>query len=398
MHICIDARISRGSWLTGVGQYTINLVDQLARLAPDNIYTILVHPAAAPIPVREPERFRIVALGVSVGSIKQYLWMPRWVKSQGIDVILHTHAVSALIAQPCTSVTVILDVYPLRFPQYFGLAARLAYKFLVPKAVQRSQRCIAISQCTKQDAVSFLSLTAEQIDVVYLAASDIFRPIAKGPSLHETLRAYGIDRPYILYHGNKRPHKNVVGLLRGFSQLKRQRASPHGLVITGEENSKEPEFDSSTLRRMIGELGIESEVHFTGLVSEEDLPYIYSGADLLAIPSYYEGFGLSALEAMACGTPVVVSNRGAFPEVVADAGLLVDPYDTEALIHAIQLALEDEPLRLQLSSKGLERAKLFSWQKTAGQTLRILEDAVSSWHVRDAGRREGTEKRQDTGW
>lgn len=385
MHICIDARISRGSWFTGVGKYTINLVDQLACLAPRNIYTILVHPAAGPVPVKEPERFKIVPLGVSVGSIKQHLWMPRWVKSQGVDVILHTHPISAMLAQPCASVTVILDVYPLRFPEYYGPAARLAYKFLVPQAVRRNDRSIAISQCTKQDAVSFLSVAAEKVDVVHLAASEIFRPIPKGASLNKVLRKYGVDRPYVLYHGNKRPHKNVVGLLQSFRQLKRRSALPHRLVITGQENPKEHEFDFSALRRVVGELGIEGEVHFTGLVSEENLPHIYSGAALLAIPSYYEGFGLPALEAMACGTPIVVSNRGALPEVVAEAGLLVDPYDTEALSHAIQLVLEDESLRLQLSSKALERAKTFSWQKTAEQTLRILEKALSSRYVHDAG-------------
>lgn len=378
MHTCIDARISRGSWYTGVGKYTINLMDQLARLAPDNTYTILVHPAAESIPVMEPERFRIVPLGVSVGSIKQHLWLPRWVESQRINVILHTHPVSAMLVQPCASVTVILDMYPLRFPEYYGLAARLAYKVLVPQAIRRTNQCIAISHCTKQDVVRFLSVGAEKVDVVYLAASEIFRPIPKGPLLNEVLRAYGIDEPYILYHGNKRPHKNVVGLLRSFCQLKRQSTLPQKLVITGQENPKEPEFDSSALRRVIGELGIEDEVHFTGLVSEEDLPYIYSGADLLAIPSYYEGFGLPALEAMACGTPVIASDKGSLPEVVADAGLLVDPYSTEALSHAIQLVLEDEELRFRLISKGLERAKLFSWQRTAEQTLRILEDVVSS--------------------
>jgi len=376
MHICIDARISRGSWFTGVGKYTISLVDQLARLAPDNTYTILVHPAAGPIPVREPERFRIAPLRASVGSIKQHLWIPRWVKSQRIDVVLHTHPVSAMLAQPCASVTVILDVYPLRFPEYYGLAARLAYKFLVPRAVRRNDRCIAISQCTKQDAVSFLSVAAEKVDVVHLAASEIFRPIPKGPSLNEVLRTYGVDRPYVLYHGNKRPHKNIVGLLRGFWQLKRQSALPHKLVVTGQENPREHEFDFSALRQVIGELGIESEVHFTGLVLEEDLPYLYSGADLLAMPSYYEGFGLPALEAMACGTPVVASNAGAIPEIVGDAAVLVSPHDINQLAHAIQDVLSNLDLRRQLSEIGIRRAKCFSWKQTARKTLDILAEVV----------------------
>lgn len=373
MHICIDARISRGSWFTGVGKYTINLVDQLVRLAPDNTYTILVHPTAMPIPVREPKRFRIVPLGVSVGSIKQHLWMPRWVKSQGIDVILHTHPVSAILAPPCASVTVILDVYPLRFPEYYGLATRLAYKFLIPQAVRQNNRCIAISHCTKQDAVRFLSIAAEKANVVHLAASEIFRPIPKESSLYEVLRTYGVDRPYVLYHGNKRPHKNVEGLLRAFWQLGRQCASPHKLVITGQENLKEHEFDFSALRRVIGELGIEGEVHFTGLVLEEDLPYIYSGADLLAMPSYYEGFGLPALEAMACGTPVIASTAGAIPEVVGDSAILVSPYDISRLANTIQDVLSNPDLRRHLSERGLLRSKCFSWEKTAKETLGILE-------------------------
>jgi len=281
-----------------------------------------------------------------------------------------------MLAQPCASVTVILDVYPLRFPEYYGLAARLAYKFLVPRAVRRNDRCIAISQCTKQDAVSFLSVAAEKVDVVHLAASEIFRPIPKGPSLNEVLRTYGVDRPYVLYHGNKRPHKNVVGLLRGFWQLKRQSALPHKLVVTGQENPREHEFDFSALRQVIGEVGIESEVHFTGLVLEEDLPYLYSGADLLAMPSYYEGFGLPALEAMACGTPVVASNAGAIPEIVGDAAVLVSPHDINQLAHAIQDVLSNLDLRRQLSEIGIRRAKCFSWKQTARKTLDILAEVV----------------------
>jgi glycosyltransferase involved in cell wall biosynthesis len=378
MHVCIDARISRGSWFTGVGKYTINLVDHLARLAPNHTYTILVHPAAEPIPVREPQRFRIVPFQVGIGSIKQHFWMPFWLKREGVDVILHTHPGSAMIFQTCPSIIVVLDVYPLRFPQQFGLSLYIAYKFIIPRAIRKSYQCIAISKCTKEDAVNYFSIPDEKVEVVYLAASEVFRPIQKGPLLNEVLSKYNVYGSYILYHGNKRPHKNVEGLLKSFWQLKKQSCLPHKLVITGEENSKELEYDSSHLRKLIDELGIGKEVHFTGLVSEEDLPYIYSGADLLVIPSYYEGFGLPALEAMACGTPVVASDRGALPEVVSDAGLLVNPYDLGALSRTIQSVLEDERLRKQLIERGLERAKYFSWEKNSEKTMQILKNAVLS--------------------
>jgi glycosyltransferase involved in cell wall biosynthesis len=376
MHVCIDARISRGSWFTGVGKYTINLADHLARLAPNHTYTILVHPAAEPIPVREPQRFRIVPFQVGIGSIKQHFWMPFWLKRQGVDVILHTHPGSAMIFQTCPSIIVVLDVYPLRFPEQFGLSLHIAYKFIIPRAIRKSYQCIAISKCTKEDAVNYFSIPEEKIEVVYLAVNENFRPIQKGASLNEVLNKYNIYGRYILYHGNKRPHKNVEGLLKSFSQLKKSSVLSHKLIITGEENPKEPEFDSSNLRKLIDKLGIRNEVHFTGLVAEQDLPYIYSGADLLVIPSFYEGFGLPALEAMACGTPVVASDRGALPEVISDAGLLFNPDDLGALSRAIYCVLEDEKLRRQLIEKGLERAKHFSWEKTAKKTLQIIEDVV----------------------
>jgi glycosyltransferase involved in cell wall biosynthesis len=336
----------------------------------------LVHAAAGPVPVKEPERFRIIPLQVGVGSIKQHVSMSRWVKRQGVDVILHTHPGSAMVIQSCPSVTVILDVYPLRFPEQFGWAPYLAYKFIIPRTIRKSRRCIAISECTKKDAVNYFSIPNKKVEVIYLAASEIFRPIPRGPSLHKVLGTYGIQGNYILYHGNKRPHKNLEGLVKSFCQLKSQSCLSHKLVITGEENPKEPEFDFSNLRKLIDKLGIGNEVRFTGLVSEEDLPCIYSGAQLLVIPSYFEGFGLPALEAMACGTPVVASDRGALPEVISDAGLLVNPYDLDALSRSMQGVLEDERLRCNLIEKGLERVKQFSWRNTAEKTLQILENAV----------------------
>jgi glycosyltransferase involved in cell wall biosynthesis len=359
-----------------VGNYTINLVDQLARLAPRHTYSILVHAAAGHVPVKEPERFRIIPVQVSVGSVKQHVSMSRWLKRQGVDIILHTHPGSAMIVQSCPTVTSILDVYPLRFPEQFGWAPYLAYKFIIPLALRRSKRCIAISQCTKEDAVNYFSIPNKKVEVIYLAASEIFKPIPKGAALNQVLRMYGIEGNYILYHGNKRPHKNLEGLVKSFCQLKKQSDFPYKLVITGEENPNELEFDSSNLRKLVDKLGIRNEVHFTGRVSEGDLPFIYSGADLLVLPSYFEGFGLPALEAMACGTPVVASDRGALPEVILDAGLLVNPYDLDALGRNIQRVLEDERLRYSLIEKGLDRAKYFSWRSTAEKTLQILEDAV----------------------
>jgi glycosyltransferase involved in cell wall biosynthesis len=294
-----------------------------------------------------------------------------------VDVLLHTHPLAAAIWSLVPTVMVLLDVYPVLFPRDFPRGTALYYKTVVALASRSAAGVIAISEGTRRDARDRLGIPESRVRVVRLAAHPGCRPLRGAPELPRVLARLGVPQPYMLYHGNKRPHKNLSGLVRAYRRMMERGADPPPLVMTGAENPAERDQDSRPLREEIARAGLEGHVHFTGWVAEEDLPYLLSGAELLVMPSLYEGFGLPALEAMACGTPVVASNAGAVPEVVGDAAILVDPTDVGALAEAIHRVLIDRALWKDLAERGLARAAQFSWRETAKGTLEVLEAAAA---------------------
>ncbi len=238
------------------------------------------------------------------------------------------------------------------------------------RGVKKATRIIAVSQATKDDVVKHLGIPEERISVVYEGIDhQLFKPTSRRL----------VDCPYLLFVGSEHPRKNFVGLLKAFNNLKSERRFKDlKLVKVGQAGGAEADFRKHTLKA-INELGISRDVVFTDYVAEEDLPAYYSGAECFVLPSLYEGFGFPPLEAMACGCPVIVSNVASLPEVTGEAAIKVDPslvsrYRTYSLIRALEMVLTDERLRRELVSKGLERAKQFSWQKAAEETLNIYRE------------------------
>jgi glycosyltransferase involved in cell wall biosynthesis len=195
----------------------------------------------------------------------------------------------------------------------------------------------------------------------------LFRPIQDSERLETIRQKYQLPDPFILWVGQIAPLKNVNRLLRAFAQIKDQ--FPHKLVITGGQQR----WRTSEELAPIQELGLQDRVHFTGWVADEDLPALYNLADVFAFPSLYEGFGIPLIEAMACGCPTLTSNTGAPPEVVGTAGYTVNPRDVDDIAQGLRAVLSNPPLRAEMRAKGLERAKDFSWDKCARQTLDVLE-------------------------
>jgi len=374
MRVGVDARISR-AWTTGVGTYTTNLLRTLAEGSSGHRYTLLCSPRAPAFPGGLPAGCDVAPCSTPVASLRQHISLGRAARALGLDILLHTHPLAATIWSRVPTVLVLLDVYPLLFPRDFPRGTALYYKTVVALAGRAAVRIIAISEATRRDATARLGIPESRVRVVPLAAHPGCRPLRGAPGLPRVLDRLGVPQPYLLYHGNKRPHKNLSGLVRAYQRLVEQGADPPPLVVTGAENPAERDQDSRPLRAHIARLGLENRVRFTGWVAEEDLPYLLSGAELLVMPSLYEGFGLPALEAMACGTPVVASNAGAIPEVVGEAALLVDPTDTEALADAMRRVLTDRALWKDLAERGLARATQFSWGETAKGTLEVLEGA-----------------------
>jgi len=216
-----------------------------------------------------------------------------------------------------------------------------------------------------------------------------FQPVRDEEAIEAVKARYGIAGDYVLFVGTLQPRKNLIRLIEAFSpstRLRRAQSSRSGrrlsnpqspisnlqLVIAGKKGWLYEE-----IFQQVEELELEGKVVFTGYVVAGDLPALLSGAGLFVFPSLYEGFGLPVLEAMACGTPVICSNASSLPEVAGDAALLVDPLDVEGLAAAMERVLGDEALRAELIERGFERARKFSWERCARETLDVLERAVS---------------------
>jgi len=236
------------------------------------------------------------------------------------------------------------------------------------KGIKKATRIIAVSQTTKNDLIRYLGIPDERISVVYEGIDHrLFLPVPH--------RIY--DTPYILFVGSEHPQKNLTGLVKAFNQLKGEpRFKELKLVKVGKAGGQEADFRGQTME-VVSALGLVGEVIFTDFVSEADLPAYYSGAEVFVLPSLYEGFGFPVLEAMACGCPVVTSNTSSLPEVVGEAGIMVNPDDTDSLAEAMRQVLTDSKLRKEMVRKGLEQANKFSWEKVARETLEVYNQVAS---------------------
>ncbi len=230
------------------------------------------------------------------------------------------------------------------------------------KGIRKAMGIIASSQATKNDLMHYLDIPDERISVVHLGVDHgLFKPVSR--------RIY--NDPYVLFVGSEQPRKNLAQLLKAFSWLKNEpRFKDLKLVKVGRAGGREADFRRQTME-VIDALGLVSEVIFAEFVPKVDLPAYYSGADVFVLPSLYEGFGFPPLEAMACGCPAVTSNTSSLSEVVGDAGIMVDPYDTDSLAQAMRQVLTNNELRADMVRKGLEQAKKFSWEKAAEQTQEV---------------------------
>ncbi len=269
----------------------------------------------------------------------------------------------AIGRQVCT----IHDLIPIDRPEWFSPRFSSWYRWLLPRLAKRVRHLIAISEYTKQRIVERLGVPPEKVTVIPNGFDQRFSP--RGATEIENVRqALGLpDRPYLLCVGSLEPRKNLLRLLRAWRKVVESTAGDVELVVAGAVASS----------RVFGSVSLDPlppRTHFTGYVSDEHLPALYSGALALIYPSLYEGFGLPPLEAMACGTPVVTSNGTSLPEVVADSAVLVDPENVASIAAGIQQILSNPGLRERLRRSGLERAKCFTWEQAARQTLALLLD------------------------
>ena len=291
--------------------------------------------------------------------------LPRALARDRISVFLSPYYKAPVRAR-CPVVLTIHDLYFIDYPG----RRRPVYEAIVTRAARLyASRAVAIvtdSEYSKRAIVGRLGVSAAKVHVIPVALGSEFRPA----SLTATTRArYGLASPYVLYVGNFNPHKNVPRLIRAFGLLPGPVRSRHALVLAGGYGDGRPE-----LTRLADSLGLTDRVIFPGRVDDADLPALYAAASAYVAPSLQEGFGATVLEAMACGAPVISSNRAALPEVVGDAGLLFDAENERELASVLARVLSDTAFAADLRRRSVARAGLYTPARTTGRVLALLRD------------------------
>jgi glycosyltransferase involved in cell wall biosynthesis len=275
---------------------------------------------------------------------------------------------------PCKSVLTIHDILFESHPEFFPEFHRRLLKFFIPFSAKRADRIISVSEFTKKQIMKYYRVPEEKITVIYEGASDKFVPIRDMELIKPVLEKYGIKKRYILFVGRIEPRKNIVGLLNAFVYIKNKGIKDFCLVIVGNQDKI---FQENELFYKIKELQLESDIVFTGGVSNEDLPVLYNGAEVLVYPAFAEGFGLPVLEAMSCGTPVITSNTTSLPEVTGDAAILINPHSFQEIGESLHRLISNQGLRKELSDKGLQKARQFSWHEAARKTIEVYREILN---------------------
>lgn len=368
MHIAIDAH-SVGANLAGNESYVTNLIEALAETDTRNRYTLYVTKQTAV--ERFQNRWPHVDVRLTLPHtplIRIPLTLTRELRRRPVD-LLHVQYTAPLWT-PCPVVATIHDLSFEHLPQTFTRRSRAQLRLTVRRTARNAAHVIAPSEFSCRDIIETYNIKESRVSVTPLAAPDYFAPVTNAKKLSQMRAAHGIKGDYILAVGSVQPRKNLPRLIAAYADLRRARAHaklPQFVVV-----GKLGWLYEETLRA-VEEHAMSDYVLWTGYVPESDLPALYTGALCFIYPSYFEGFGLPPLEAMQCGAPVIVGNQTSLPEVVGDAGLLIDPFNQQAIADALARVIDDANLRALMRRNGLAQAKKFSWRKTAQLTLDVYE-------------------------
>lgn len=368
MRIGIDA--STIGTQGGPRTYVLNLIDCLLMIDRENEYVIFYN--SKEHLGRFPQAREVVVpfSNPAIRLFREHLLMAYHYKKERLDIIHNPKsAISRL--KPCKTVTTIFDLIPVTNPETEKWMARIYWKLQIPIAARYADFVITSSEFAKKEIIGRYGTPGDRIKVIPISYNSHCRPIASGPEAETVRKKYFIPDKYLLYVGTIQPRKNIATLIKAYSSLAKTGKIKHKLVITGRKG-----WLYGPLFELIKNEGMEEKIVFTGFVPDEELPYIYNGADLFVYLSLFEGFGIPPLEAMACGVPVICSNTTSLPEVVGDAGILVAPADQKAVEEAILRIIGTPSLQKEMRERGLVQASRFSWERTARETLDVYREVV----------------------
>jgi len=368
MRFAVDAH-AIGRHLTGNEVYIRSLLGAFAEVDRRSEFIAYLSEPGAERWV--PERFTIRR--VSANPYARLGWgMSRWIRTDAPDLI-HVQYTAPLMAGIPTVVTV-HDVSFIEHPEYFTGTRRSQLRLTVGRTVKQAARILTVSEFSRDAILKAYDVAPERVRVIPNAANPEFRVIGREKAQAAARDKLRFDAPFILSVGDLQPRKNQIGLIAAFSQLLTECPQlKHHLVLTGKETWFTPK-----VREAARACGFASRIHFTGFVSDEDLLQLYNACDCFVFPSFYEGFGLPILEAMACGRAVACSNTSSMPEVADGAGLLFDPRQTGEITRALRDILLDAELRGRMERLGLQRAATFTWKRSARATLDVYKEVVNA--------------------
>ncbi len=378
MTVGVDLRVLAKGTRTGIEEYALNLLSRLLSLD-KSVKFKLFYNAFNKIEL-EYDWLRLPNV-----ELQRFSWPNRFALDPlakffnqpkidrllgGVDVFWAPHFLLSPVSAKCRYVLTFHDLSFEYFPEFFPWRKRFWHATLTPKSrARQAQKIIAVSQSTKDDLMDWYQVPAAKIKVIHSGVGEEFKPLApeRGQQIKQK---YNLPDNFILYFGTLEPRKNLTGLIAAYEIFRDKLAGqnrPPKLVLAGSRG-----WLAGQILRAAKNSRYNQDIILPGFIEPADKVYLYNLATLFVYPSFFEGFGFPPLEAMACGVPTVTSHTSSFPEVVGDSALMVDPYNFEELAWAIKEVWQDEALRSEMAAKGLARAKNFSWQKCAEETLDFL--------------------------
>jgi glycosyltransferase involved in cell wall biosynthesis len=376
LRIGIDAH-SIGGRQSGNETYYRSLLQALDHVDKDHEYLVYGTNHSALLDLQlDRQRFRISQVRPAMRYARIPVAMPLKAYCDRLDVFHAQHIIPPFVK--CRTVTTIPDLAHEHYPEYFPPFQVALTKRLIPWSARKADHIITVSRYSKTDLVDRYAINPDKITVTYEAAGREYYPRDRGQARERIARRYGIEKPFILYVGRLQGRKNLVRLVEAYAHV-RHAGAEHQLVLVGKK-----EWMAEPILAKVADLGLEDDVVLTGYVASEDLPWFYNAADVFAYPSFFEGFGLPVIEAMACGTPVITSTGSSLQEVAGEAALIVDPSDVTSIRLALEQMLGNEALRVKLGRAGIRRSRQFDPDQTAEETVSVyekvagLESTVSS--------------------
>jgi len=366
--VAIDARELSNNG--GIATYILNLLRHIDERDMD--LSLLVREEKTIL----DSKFNISKLYIPDFIYSNFTWtnfvIPKYLKENKID-LYHSPFFTLPLTKPCKMVVTIHDVIFNVNSSWFPLKNLLSFKLFTNIAVKMADKIITDSEASKHDLIKYYSINSNLIKVIPLAASSDFIPLGDRSVIDKTLTLFNIKKPFILYIGTLGNRKNIDRLILAFERLKLKSKIPHDLVLVGS-----PGYKGDKVLKMISKSKVSENIVHINSVDLHKMVCLYNAADIFVYPSLYEGFGLPVLEAFSCGTPVATSNTSSLKEISENAAILFNPEDINDIALQIEKVLSDKSLADSLIQKGLNRAKEFSWQKAAIETIQVYKEVLNA--------------------